>query len=270
MSEMRSRKCWPHLNNDLVMINPLDLTGSVIMVTGASAGIGKSTSQLLSRLGARVVLVSRTPATLTATVETLEGDGHIIAPFDFNKPDEIEQWFKTLVHKTGPLNGLIHCAGAQLLRPLKLLSSMEIESLLRLNVTSGLILAKAFRQKNHHASPASIVFISSAMGQVGAIGRSVYCASKASVIGMTKALALELVSDGIRVNCVAPGFVVTGMLKEIENTLGEACFAEIRKMHPLGFGDPLDVANAVAFLLANTSRWITGTTLFVDGGYTAQ
>lgn len=252
------------------MINPLDLTGSVVMVTGASAGIGQRTSQLLSQLGAKVVLVSRTETNLSATRETLDGQGHIVAPFDLKNINEIESWFKTIVHQTGPLCGLVHCAGVQLLRPLKLLNSAEIENVMLLNVTSGLMLAKAFRQKTLHSSPASIVFVSSVMGHVGAIGRSLYCASKASVVGMTKALSLEFVSDNIRVNCVAPSFVTTGMLNDIEHVLGSENLAEIRKMHPLGFGDPLDVANAIAFLLAGTSRWITGTTLFVDGGYTAR
>ena len=252
------------------MVNPLDISGSHIMVTGASAGIGKATSQLLSQLGASIILVGRDPCTLEETIKTLEGSDHLIAPFNLNNTGEIEAWFKTTVNKVGMLSGLVHCAGTQVLRPLKLSNPKEIEELLQLNVASGLILAKAFRQKGLHTLPASIVYVSSAMGSVGAAGRSAYCASKAALIGMVKALALELVRDQIRVNCVAPGFVSTGMLKSIENTVGAETFAEIRNMHPLGFGEPLDVANAIAFLLAQTSRWITGTSLVVDGGYTAH
>ena len=87
---------------------------------------------------------------------------------------------------------------------------------------------------------------------------------------MVKALALELAADDIRVNCVAPGFVATGMLESVAKTVGPEAYAALQANHPLGFGDPVDVAYAIAFLLAKTSRWITGTALVVDGGYTAH
>lgn len=252
------------------MVNPLDLSGCVIMVTGGSSGIGKAAAQLLSQLGARIVLVSRRGEALESARQTLQGGGHLVAPFDLRKLDEIEPWFTQTVANSGALHGLVHCAGTQLLRPLKLVSLADIEEMTRLTISSSLLLAKAFRRKGHHTSPASMVFLSSVMGQAGAAGRSVYCAGKASLAGMARALALELVRDGIRVNCVAPGFVSTGMLAEMDKMLGKESFEEIRKAHPLGFGEPADVAHAIAFLLARSSSWITGTTLVVDGGYTAQ
>jgi NAD(P)-dependent dehydrogenase (short-subunit alcohol dehydrogenase family) len=252
------------------MINPLDLSGAIIMVTGASAGIGRTTSQILSQLGARIILVSRKAETLKETEKTLAGVGHEVAPFDFDNVGAIEAWFKEIVPRVGLLNGLVHCAGSQILRPLKLTSATETELLLRRNVVSGLVLAKAFRQKGLHAPQASLVFVSSVMGSVGAAGRSSYCASKGAVHGMVKALALELAADDIRCNCVAPGFVRTGMLESVAATVGPEAFAALQKDHPLGFGEPADVAHAIAFLLAKTSRWITGTALVVDGGYSAH
>jgi NAD(P)-dependent dehydrogenase (short-subunit alcohol dehydrogenase family) len=87
---------------------------------------------------------------------------------------------------------------------------------------------------------------------------------------MTKSLALELAHEGIRVNCVAPGFVRSSMFEELTGTVPPDQIAAIEAAHPLGLGQPRDVAHAIAFLLAQTSRWITGTTLVVDGGYTAQ
>ena len=94
--------------------------------------------------------------------------------------------------------------------------------------------------------------------------------SKAAVIGLTKSLAVELAQEGIRVNCVAPGYVQTEMLTGFQELLSAEQYQALERAHPLGIGRALDVANAVAFLLADTGRWITGTTLVVDGGYSAQ
>jgi NAD(P)-dependent dehydrogenase (short-subunit alcohol dehydrogenase family) len=253
-----------------MMISPFDLSGAIIMVTGASAGIGKATAQVLSQLGARIILVSRYPETLKATEATLVGEGHLVAPFDFDNVGEIGAWYGKIAASVGILNGLVHCAGCQILRPLKVISAPEAELLLRRNALSGLFLAKAFRQKGLHAPLASLVFVSSVMGTVGAPGSTAYCASKGAVHGMVKALALELAAEDIRVNCVAPGYVRTGMLESVAATVGPEAFAALQKNHPLGLGEPVDVANAIAFLLSKASRWITGTALVVDGGYTAQ
>ena len=132
------------------------------------------------------------------------------------------------------------------------------------------MLAKGFRQKGVHTDSGSIVLMASVMGLVGAVGRSVYCSSKGAVVGLTKSLALELARDGLRVNCVAPAFVATSMFQEMKTQLGAEQIGAIESAHPLGIGEPRDVAHAIAFLLADTGRWITGTTLVVDGGYTAH
>ena len=252
------------------MINPLDLTGRVILVTGASSGIGLATSVLLSQLGARIVLVARNKDRLAAALPQLEGTGHRAESFDLATPEGVPAWLKALSAEIGPISGLVHCAGAQIIRPLRVLTSQDIDALLKLSVSAALMLAKGFRQKGVHSASGSIVLVSSVMGLVGAPGRSAYCASKSALNSMAKALALELAPEGIRVNCVAPGFVRTPMLHEAEATLGSEQLRRVEELHPLGFGDPRDVANAIVFLLADTSRWITGTTMVVDGGYTAH
>ena len=108
------------------------------------------------------------------------------------------------------------------------------------------------------------------MGMTGAPGLSGYGASKGALIGLAKSLALEMARNRIRVNCVSPGYVRSAMANEIQETVGPEQFAAIEAMHPLGLGAADDVAHAIGFLLADTGRWITGSNLVVDGGYTAR
>jgi NAD(P)-dependent dehydrogenase (short-subunit alcohol dehydrogenase family) len=108
------------------------------------------------------------------------------------------------------------------------------------------------------------------VGLVGQPGVSIYSATKGAIVTMTKSLALELARDGIRVNCVCPGVVDTEMTVEIRNRVGSEGFTRIEESHPLGIGRPGDVAKAALFLASDAARWITGSSLVVDGGYTAQ
>jgi NAD(P)-dependent dehydrogenase (short-subunit alcohol dehydrogenase family) len=252
------------------MLNPMDMTDRRILVTGASSGIGRETAILLSRLGARIVLVARDKSRLEETLSLLDGSGHLVKPCDLTALDEIPDWLKGISQEFGRLSGLVHCAGLQMTLSLRLVTAGQVAKLVEINLTAAIMLAKGLRQKSVLASPGSLVLLSSAMGLVGAAGRSVYSSTKSALVGLTKSLALELARDGLRVNSVAPGFVDTPMLAEMKNRLGAAQFSAIESAHPLGIGKAGDVANAIAFLLADTGRWITGTTLVVDGGYTAQ
>lgn len=112
--------------------------------------------------------------------------------------------------------------------------------------------------------------ISSVSGLVGFTPNVAYAMTKGAIISMTRALAIELAPKRIRVNCVAPGFIVTPLMKQTADMLGDDYENNLAAMHPLGLGTPEDVANAVAFFLSDMSKWITGTVLPVDGGYTAQ
>lgn len=252
------------------MINPLDLSGKRILITGASSGIGRETCVLLSELGARVVLVARRKKLLEETLSMMQGDGHFVRPYDLTQIDSIPIWLRETALEMGTLHGLVHSAGIQ--RPLAIRSvdRAALDETMTINFAAGYSLARGFRHSTVHAESSSVVFLSSVAGLIGISGNSTYSASKGALIALTKTLALELKRDNIRVNCVAPGLVETQLVEHaVKNYTGEQ-YEAIKAMHPLGIGQPRDVAYAIAFLLADTGRWITGTTLVVDGGYTAQ
>jgi NAD(P)-dependent dehydrogenase (short-subunit alcohol dehydrogenase family) len=252
------------------MMNPMDLTGQTILVTGASSGIGRETACLISQLGAHVVLVGRNVERLAETLRSLDGEGHRVEPFDLALTDEIPRWLKTVASSSGELHGLVHSAGIYRLLPLRVLTSAVLQKSMRTNLDAAVSLTKGFRQKGVCAANGSIVFLSSVMSLVGQAGVIAYAASKGAINAVTRALAVELAPEHIRVNCVAPGYVETEMAAALWSSLTQDQRSAIESMHLLGVGKPRDVAHAVAFLLAETARWITGTVLIVDGGYTAR
>lgn len=256
------------------MLNPMDMSGRTVLVTGASSGIGRETAILLSRLGARIVLVARDQGRLEETASQLApstaGAAHCVEPFDLNSTDEISKWLKRIAGETGVLHGFVHSAGMQVTKPVRFLDLATIEATFHINFLAGFALAKAFMQKGVRSDGASLVFLSSVMGSVGQPGISAYAASKGALNALVKSLAMEFARERVRVNCVAPAHVRTEMAEQVEAALTQNQFEAIEAMHPLGIGSPTDVAHAIAFLLADTGRWITGTTLFVDGGYTAH
>ncbi len=252
------------------MLNPLDLSGRTILVAGASSGIGRETAVLVSQLGGRVILVARDAGRLEQTRGQLVGTGHEVRVFDLTAFDELASWLKGVAAEVGPVHGLVHSAGVHLVRPLRFLGDADLHQVMRTNVHAAVGLVRAFRQKGVCASDGSVVLVSSVTGLVGQSGVAAYAASKGAIVALTKSLAVELAREGLRINCVAPGLVQTAMTNRIKQQLTEEQFTAIQSMHPLGVGTARDVAHAVTFLLADTGRWITGSTLVVDGGYTAH
>lgn len=252
------------------LINPMNLVDRRVLVTGASSGIGRATAILLSNLGARLVLVARDVQRLEETRASLQGDGHMVEALDLGDTAPLPDWIESVAARGGPLHGLVHSAGVHAVLPLRVLDPAALERIFKVNVYAAMALAKGFRRANVSARPASVVFVASVMGLVGQPALSAYCATKGALVAMTRALGVELAREGIRVNAVAPGQVAGAMTDRQRSSLSSAQIEAFARQHPLGLGTPGDVAQAVAFLLADTGRWITGSTLVVDGGYTAQ
>ncbi|MBT1444941.1 SDR family oxidoreductase [Shewanella sp. JM162201] len=250
--------------------HPMDLSGKLILITGASSGIGRETAILLSKLGARVILNGRHSDTLVQTQALMEGDGHIISPFDMSRTDEIADWVVSLTKAHGPADGFVHCAGVQENRSIRLFDAAFFDTTMHTNLASALAVAKGFRQRRNRERQGAIVLVSSIAGLIGQSANVVYGASKAGLMSATRGLAMELLRDNIRVNCVAPALVNTEMASKTRDNMTEAQFQSILDQHPMGIGEPVDVANAIAFLLSDAARWINAVTLPVEGGYLAN
>jgi NAD(P)-dependent dehydrogenase (short-subunit alcohol dehydrogenase family) len=249
----------------------MSLAGRRFLVTGASSGIGRATAILLSQLGAQVACTDVDEGGLFETQKVLAGDGHCAVAFDLHELSEIGSWLSSLVQSFGTLHGFVHAAGIPAPWPIRSLNIEAWRRVFVVNTEAALVLTQNLQGRKIYAGEnGSIVFISSIMGQVGSPAAAVYSMSKGALDGMARSLALELAARKIRVNCVAPAFVRTPMFERMESLWDEQQRAQLEALHPLGIGRPEDVANAVAFLLADTARWITGTVLVVDGGYSAQ
>ena len=252
------------------MYNLIDLSNKHILITGASSGIGKETAILVSKLGARVSLVGRSKQTLENVFSQLDGTGHNLFEFDFTNINEIEFLIKSVVEISGIIDGFVHSAGIEMTRPLKMLKVNLYKEVFDINTISALEITRLISKNNIINNGASIIFISSIVGILGQAGKTAYSASKGALIAASKCLSLELASKGIRVNTILPALVETEMSSKILESLSEESKYNILKMHPLGFGKAIDVANSAAFLLSPASKWITGVEFIVDGGYSAS
>lgn len=251
--------------------NPLDLSGRHYLVTGSGSGIGRSTACLLHRLGAQLTLIDRDSESLAATQAMLAADTVRTVVADLADIASIEALVAQAVAAGGRLHGLVHCAGIQAIAPVRSLQIDVWRRIFAVNTEAALALGKAMASKKVYAGEnGSIVYLSSVMGSVGSPGAIAYSMSKAALDGLARSLALELASRQIRVNCIAPGFVRTPLFDRTEKMWDSDQKKAVEEQHPLGFGQPEDVANAAAFLLADTGRWITGTVMVVDGGYLAR
>lgn len=250
--------------------NPLNLSGKIFLVTGAASGIGRATSIILSRLGADLILLDLNPSGLNQT-KTACKETDTIIEYNLMDVSSIKELLSVIVDKQGLINGFVHLAGIPYISPLKSISEKKYMEVLQVNTIAGLELAKAFANKKISGEEnRSIVFISSVYALVGSPANVGYAMSKAALHGITKCLAIELASKKIRVNCIAPGFVKTNMMQDTEIAFSENRNEVLKSLHPLGLGEADDIGYACAFLLSEASKWITGSIMNVDGGFTAK
>jgi NAD(P)-dependent dehydrogenase (short-subunit alcohol dehydrogenase family) len=243
--------------------NPFALTDQRILITGATSGIGYSTALVCAQMGAEVIGIGRDEVRLQRTQEALQGISgkpHRMIKVDLTVAADRESLAASI---SAPINGLLHSAGISRLCPVRMMTEQHLRELQSINVEAPMLLTQALLKRNLIAADGSIVFLASIAAHIGVPGVAAYSGTKAALIAMMRCLALEVIKRGIRTNCLSPALVETPLLDTAMSYLE----AE-RKHYPLGFGRPDDVANAAVFLLSNASRWITGTTIVMDGGLT--
>lgn len=242
------------------------LTGKTILVTGASSGIGRAVAIACAQMGAQVVLNARNIERLKQTRLDMDGDNHLICPADLSSIPSIE----ALVEQMPSLDGVVCCAGVVNTIVFRQTEEDDLQRIFTTNTFSVIRLLRTILDNKKLKKDASVVCVSSISGvYCGYVGGCLYGASKAALQGMVKALALEVAPRKIRVNTINPGMIATPLLKQTDFT--DEQLKEDAKRYPLQrYGMPEEVAWAAVYLLSDATRWMTGTSLLLDGGYTLQ
>ncbi|MBI3981400.1 MAG: 3-oxoacyl-[acyl-carrier-protein] reductase [Gemmatimonadetes bacterium] len=242
----------------------MSLAGKVALVTGGSRGIGWAIAERLSGAGAAVAILARDEARAREAAARLSASGRAIAvTADMADSAQVERAVETVERDLGPIDILVNNAGLTRDGILVRMSEADWDAVLDANLKGAFMATKLVTRGMMKRRFGRVINITSIVGITGNKGQANYAASKAGLIGFTKAVAKELASRNVLVNAVAPGFIDTDMTKALPDAAREALVAHI----PLGrLGDPADVAAAVLFLASDLAGYITGHVLVVDGG----
>jgi NAD(P)-dependent dehydrogenase (short-subunit alcohol dehydrogenase family) len=248
-----------------------DLAGKVALVTGGSKGLGKAMARGLAEAGADIVISSRHEDELkSGLAEILEGTARKGRYFvvDMTKRDQVGRLAENAVGAFGHVDILINNAGGNIPQPIDQIRDEDWDSIMELNLTSVMVLTRALVPQMKARKWGRIIHISSILAQVSNPGRSSYSATKAALIGMAHASALDLGPFGITVNCISPGPFLTDLPARILSPADKEKFAQRTALGR--WGDPKELVGPALLLASEAGSYITGEALFVDGGYLAR
>lgn len=246
------------------MYNPFSLEGKTILVTGASSGIGRAAAVECSKMGATVIAVARNEQRLQETLGLMESANHSYIVCDLTDMESVDK----MIADIPSIDGLVNNAGIGIVKPLKFINETDFTTLLKADTIAPIILLQKMIKKKKINKGGSVVFTSS-MAALGGVtnGNSMYVACKGAISSFVLNAALELGPQNIRVNAVCPAMINTPLVHD-GDTENEEHLKEMEKEYPLRkFGEPEDVAWAMIYLLSDAARWITGTNMVVDGGF---
>lgn len=239
-----------------------DLTGMTALVTGASGGLGSAIARALAGQGARVALSGTREEALRSVQAELGGDS-IILPCNLSEAAAVDALVPQAVEALGQLDILVNNAGVTRDNLAMRMKDEEWTDVIRINLEAAFRLARAAMKPMMRARHGRIISVTSVVGVTGNPGQANYAASKAGLIGMSKALAQEVASRGITVNCIAPGFISSPMTDVLPDAQKEALLGRI----PIGqLGEGSDIAAAAVYLASREASYVTGQTLHVNGG----
>ena len=239
-----------------------DLTGMTALVTGASGGLGSAIAKALAAQGARLALSGSNQAKLEAFAEELGGN-HVTLVCDLGNSEQVDQLVPRAVEALGQLDILVNNAGVTRDNLAMRMKDEEWEQVIKINLEGSFRLMRAAMRPMMKARHGRIINITSVVGVTGNPGQANYVASKAGLIGMSKAFAQEVASRGITVNCVAPGFMTSAMTDALTDAQKEGILSKI-PTGAMGSGD--DIGAAVVYLASREAGYVTGQTLHVNGG----
>ncbi|HEV2556241.1 MULTISPECIES: 3-oxoacyl-[acyl-carrier-protein] reductase [unclassified Bosea (in: a-proteobacteria)] len=242
----------------------LDLTGKKALVTGATGGLGGAIARRLHAQGATIALSGTRAEALEALAAEL-GERAVVTPCNLADKDSVEALVPAAEEKLGGLDILVNNAGVTKDNLFLRLKDEDWDSVIAINLTAAFRLSRAAVKSMMRRRYGRIISIGSVVGTTGNPGQGNYAASKAGLIGMSKALAAEVASRNITVNVVAPGFIESPMTQALNEKQREGILSDV-PMGRLGSGD--DVAAAVAYLASSEAGYVTGQTLHVNGGMT--
>ena len=247
-----------------ICMSIIDLTNKTFVVTGAGSGIGRETAKVLSEQGARLVILDLNQQGLDETLTMMSGSGHIANACDLTAFDSLPDLMKSITAETGPINGLVHCAGISSRKPLNVLRPDGFSKVMDVNFYSFEELTRLFTKKGNMNDGGSIVVMSSISSIRGYKAKTEYCVSKAAVDAFVRCMALELAPKRIRINSVMAAEVLTPLAQKARETNAMVGASDFEA--PLGPSEPYEVANIIAFLLSDATKTITGTSVLIDGG----